>query len=149
MYTTSLTDVTANKVSALVTLLILTEPPGSQMPSKVFASTASGPLTGSMSITSPYNNSTIGCTNLIHGATLQCFNFLKHDVNPISVAATLRYLAWVLPFAAQSVELEGACNSQEVFAHIDMGDAVLSKLAQKVAIAMKDYREKLVNVVYC
>ncbi|KAF5310978.1 hypothetical protein D9619_008273 [Psilocybe cf. subviscida] len=104
VYTTSLTDATANKVAALVTLLILTEPPGSQMPSKVFASTASGPLTGSMSITSPYNNSTIGCTNLIHDATLQCFNFLKHDVNPISVAATLRYLAWVLPFAARTQE---------------------------------------------
>jgi hypothetical protein len=81
---------------------------------------------------------------LIHDAALQCFQSLKHDVNHSSVAATLRYLTCVLPYAALSSDLEAACNPQEPFAYATTEDPAISDLVQEVGIAIKKLQGKVV-----
>lgn len=82
-------------------------------------------------------------SNLLHDAALKCLKFLHHDVDLTSVACILRYLAWVLPYAAESPELEAACSLGESFVcESTSGAYALSPLKHQVTTAMQEYRQR-------
>lgn len=147
LYMQSLTKFKVERVAALMTVHMLTEPSGAAVPLKMFASMASAPLSISELGKHPCWFSFGRLGNLFHDGALRCFEYLKHDIDPSSVAANLRYLTWVLPYAAQSPELEAACNPREPFAYATTGsrDPGLYNLTQQATAAMQAYQEKLVE----
>ncbi|KAF5310625.1 hypothetical protein D9619_008267 [Psilocybe cf. subviscida] len=122
----------ADNILALETIRILSKPP-----------TGSSPVTRlAVPVAFSWGKSDTQPMNLLHDAALKCLKLLEHEVNHSAADDTLRYLTWALPNAAFSSELEAACNPQKPFAYAATGDHVLSNLAQRVATAMQDYREK-------
>ncbi|KAF5310979.1 hypothetical protein D9619_008272 [Psilocybe cf. subviscida] len=132
-------------VVGLVTALILSEPPGLEMPPKVFQSAAIGPLNN------PDTMSNIcfkmwadisNLNNLFCYAALRCMEFLVHDIDPSSTAATLRYLTWVLPYASRLFALDAECNMLDPYVFTTTRGYGFRGLARQVSTATQDYRQR-------